>query len=113
MTRFSRGDIILVNFIFSDETGIKHRPALIVSSDSYHRTRNEIIVSAVTSNLERVLVGDHVISKWKDAGLLLPSVATGILRTIKMGMVEKKLGSLDERDLLEIDEKLRLILGLR
>jgi mRNA interferase MazF len=79
MTGYKRGDVVLVRFMFSDETGKRQRPAVIVSSDAYHKSRQEAIIAAVTSRTDRILVGDHLISAWQEAGLLFPSVATGSL----------------------------------
>ncbi len=107
-----RGDVILVGFVFADESGRKLRPALVVSSAGYHRARHEVIVAAITSNVRRRLFGDHLISDWKGAGLLFPSVATGILRTIKRSMVHRKLGAMPEIDLEAVDRALRRSLGL-
>ena len=82
MTVYNRGDVVLVSFVFSDESGKKLRPAVVTSSAAYNRARQEVI-SAVTSNVRRRLFGDYLIANWKEAGLLFPSVATAILRTIK------------------------------
>jgi mRNA interferase MazF len=112
MTEYSRGDVILVGFIFADETGVKRRPALIISSDSYHTGRGEAIIAAITSRTDRVSVGDHPISDWRSAGLLLPSVSTGIIRTIKTNLVDRKLGFMSRPDMEAIDSKLRLVLDL-
>jgi mRNA interferase MazF len=112
MTAYSRGDVVLVSFVFADETGIKRRPAVIISSDTYHRRRDEAIIAAITSRTERVLAGDHIIHNWQSAGLLLPSVATGIIRTIKKGMVARKLGSMPTPDMAEIDNQLKMIMGI-
>jgi len=60
-------------------------------------------VAAVTSNVERRLFGDCLIANWKQAGLLFPSVATGILRTIKRTMIQKKLGAMPKIDLENFD----------
>lgn len=111
-TPYSRGDIVLVNFVFSGETGAKRRPALVVSSETYHRGRQEAIIAAVTSNVSRLLIGDHLISEWEQAGLLYPSVVTGIIRTIKQTMIARRLGSLDNRDLQTMNGNLRFALGL-
>jgi hypothetical protein len=32
MTSFKRGDIVLVKFVFADETGVNQRPGLIISA---------------------------------------------------------------------------------
>jgi mRNA interferase MazF len=104
--------VVLVGFVFSDESGSKLRPAVIVSSPSYHRGRHEVIVAAITSNVHRRLPGDHAIAEWKSAGLLYPSLVTGILRTIKGGMVERRLGALAASDLRVVDRELRRSLAL-
>jgi len=113
MTEFNRGDVVLVSFIFSDETGERRRPAVIVSSDAYHQSRQEAIIAAITSRTDRILAGDHLISDWQGAGLLFPSVATGIIRTIKQSMIARKLGSMPASDMRAIDSRLKLILGLQ
>jgi hypothetical protein len=60
----------------------------------YNRERKEVVVAAITSNVRRHPFGDSLIVDWKDAGLLFPSVATGILRTGTRGMVDRKLGTM-------------------
>jgi mRNA interferase MazF len=110
-TSFRRGDVVLVDFAFSGETGVKRRPALVVSSEVYHRARQETVIAAVTSNVERLLVGDHLVSNWQQAGLLYPSVVTGIIRTMKQTMVARRLGSLSGTDMKAVDRSLSLILG--
>lgn len=112
MTAFSRGEVVLISFVFSDETGARKRPAVIVSSDNYHKSRQEAIIAAITSRTDRILSGDYLISNWQSAGLLFPSVATGIIRTIKQEMIAMKLGSLSASDMQEIDGRLRYILDL-
>jgi hypothetical protein len=71
-----------------------------------------VIITAITSRIDRVLIGDHLIADWQIAGLLFPSVATAVVRTIKQDMVNKKLGSLSIQDSSEADKKLKLALGL-
>ncbi len=112
MTEYSRGDVILVKFVFSDETGTRRRPALIISSDAYHQGRQEIIIAAVTSRTGRILIGDHLIRDWEGAGLLFPSVVTGIVRTIKQGMITRKLGVMPKADMEATDGNLRVALNL-
>ncbi len=113
MTGYERGDIVLVSFTFSDETGERRRPAVIVSSDAYHQSRQEAIIAAITSRTDRILQGDHLISDWQGAGLLFPSIATGIIRTIKQGMIAKKLGTMPLPDMKRIEGNLRDALGLK
>jgi mRNA interferase MazF len=112
MTNFNRGDVVLVRFLFSDESGAKRRPAVIISTGDYQQNRQEAIMAAITSNIDRLLVGDHRIAGWKSAGLIFPSAVTGIIRTIKQTMIERRLGSVPPKDMQSIDENLREVLSL-
>ncbi|MEX2662403.1 MAG: type II toxin-antitoxin system PemK/MazF family toxin [Vicinamibacterales bacterium] len=103
---------MLVKFVFADERGAKQRPGLIVSTDTYHQGRRETILAAITSNVGRLLVGDHKIEAWRESGLLSPSIVTGIVRTIKRDMIASKMGELPPSELHSVEEKLREILAL-
>ena len=89
------------------ERRLKKRPALIISSDKYHGKRQEIIIAAVTSNVKRILFGDTIINQWEEAGLLYPSVVTGILQTVKHSMIIQKLGNLSNQDFQKVQENIR------
>ena len=102
----------MVNFVFAEETGSKRRPVLLLSSDEYMEGRQEAVVSAITSNTRRILTGDYLMVGREDSGLIFPSVVTGILRTIKQSMIERKMGEISPRDLAEIESNLTQILEL-
>ncbi len=112
MMRYRQGDIVLVKFIFSEGTEFKKRPALVISSDDYHRNRQEVMIAAITSNVERALTGDTEIKQWKKANLLFPSLVAGIIQTIKGEMLERKLGILSPEDFRKVQENLKMSLGL-
>jgi mRNA interferase MazF len=50
-TGYRFGDVVLVPFPFTDQTGAKKRPAIIVSSQAYHQRRRDLIIMAVTSQI--------------------------------------------------------------
>ncbi len=112
MTTSSRGDIVLVSFVFADEKGVKKRPALVLSNEDYQSGRQEMIVAAITSNIGRVLIGDYRIKDWEGSGLPLPSLVTGIVRTIKQQMIVKKLGTLPSPERRAFDKNLKMLLSL-
>ena len=70
------------------------------------------MVAAITSNVRRRLFGDHLIADWKSAGLLFPSVATGIIRTVDREIIDRKLGVMGKPDMDAIDRELRRSLAL-
>ena len=109
---YSPGDVVLVDFVFTEGAGSRRRPALLLSSDTYNRGRQEAVVAAITSNTDRLLVGDYLIAEWEVAGLLYPSVATGIIRTVKRWGIIRALGRLTPRDMAGVPVVLRLSLVL-
>lgn len=113
MTNYRQGNIVLVDFGFSEETGTKRRPALIISSENYNKSRQEVIVAAITSNVERELFADAKIEQWKEAGLIRPSKVSGVIRTIKGRMIIRKLGVLAEQDFQNVQNNLGRALGFR
>jgi mRNA interferase MazF len=108
----NRGDVVLINFVLADESGVKRRPAVVISSVKYQQGRQEAIIAVVTSQTARIMVGDYRVSGWQKAGLLYPSVVTGIIRTIKQEMISSRLGTLAEVDMQGIDNQLRFALSL-
>lgn len=109
---YRQGDIVLVKVIFSEGSGVKKRPALIISSNDYHNHRQEVIIAAVTSNIDRLLPGDTKIKDWQKSGLKYPSIVTGIIQTFKVNIIERKLGSLSSVDFLNFQNNLKKSLGL-
>lgn len=112
MTAYNFGEIVLVPFPFTDQTAIKKRPAIIVSSNDYNINRPDIIIMAVTSQMRSsAYFGDIIIHQWKQAGLLKPSVIKPIFTTIEKNLVLKKLGHIENEDRLALQEVLQKILG--
>ena len=48
-----RGDVILVDYIFSDRTGSKVRPCLVVQNDQNNQRLDDTIIAAISSNTTR------------------------------------------------------------
>jgi len=113
MTSYERGDIVLVPFPFSDQTTIKKRPAVIISSDAYNNLLADCVIMAVTSQTSKVSgVGECLIDDWKDAGLLKPSAIKSAISTIERTLILKKLGRLSTNDIRSMDEALKDLLDL-
>ena len=99
-------------FPFTDQRTTKRRPAVVVSSGAYHRERSDLIILAVTSQVRAAsTVGEAAIGKWKEAGLLKPSVLKPLLATIEKGLVLRRLGRLEDEDRQVLRSVLDAILG--
>ena len=49
--RINQREVILIPFPFSDLSGTKVRPALVISNDEYNTKNQDVVVLAITSNL--------------------------------------------------------------
>lgn len=49
----SRGDVVLVDYPFSDRTGSKVRPALVVQADALNRRISDTILAGVSRSTHR------------------------------------------------------------
>ena len=112
MTDYSFGDIILVPFPFTDQSALKKRPAVIVSSSKCNEKKPDIIIMAVTSQMHSAKHFGDVFSKdWEQAGLLKPSIIKPIFTTIEKGLVLKNLGRISQNDRISLQEALQTIIG--
>ena len=107
-----RGRIVLANVRFSDGSGTKRRPAIVMSTEEYHAGRSDAIVVAVTTRISPVRSGDHLLTDWQSAGLPRPSLAKGFVETLERTTFVRVLGTVSQRDLVAIEAGLRHILGL-
>lgn len=90
------------------------RPALVVSSDRFNRSRiSTIIVTAVTSNLRLGSAPGNVEVEAGAAGLPKDCVVN-VSQTLVVDRTRlvKRVGSLDASVMYQVDEGLRLVLGL-
>lgn len=108
MPSFSRNDVILFVYPFSDRSGVKVRPAVVVSG--WHRSR-DVFVVPLTSKTDRMTEGELSLADWQGAGLNVASVVNRGLYTIHESLVIKRVGRLGADDAGRIDESLRQWLG--
>ena len=113
MTTWRRGDIVLVPVGFTDQSGTKRRPAVVISSDRSNAASPDVMIASITGNLQAVRhPGDHELVDWQTAGLLRPSLTQAKIATVEATVIERRLGSLPVTDLAAVDRGLREALGL-
>lgn len=109
---YRRGDVVLVPMGFTDRSGSKVRPAVVVSGDEYNRSP-DVLIASITGNLSAIPhPGDHRINGWKTAGLLKPSLAQTKVATVEASVIRRKLGALNVHDLTAFSGGLKAALGL-
>ena len=106
MTIYSKWDIVLVRFPFTDLTNAKKRPALIISPDEYNKNQ-DVVIAFITSKLSNERkIGDYKIKFWDKACLPKPSMLRMKFATIDKSIILKTLGKLDKSDILEFKKLL-------
>jgi mRNA interferase MazF len=108
MTNYDFGAVLLLNaFPFSDASGIKKRPALVLADPG----DQDVIVARITSSLARDGF-DLPVSRWQECGLLLPSVIRlSKIAALDKSLVVKKLGILGSPDRRKVRSILKKLFG--
>lgn len=108
----SFGDVVLVPFPFTDQSGTKKRPAVVVSSPGYNAGRRDIVIMAVTSQVRIPLgFGETMVTDWRGAGLVKESVLKPVFTTIEQHLVLRVIGRLAAADIQALRRVVSDVLG--
>ncbi len=114
-----RGDIVLADLPYSDRTGSKKRPALVVQCDRNNQRLDDVILAMITTVTERaaaeptqLFIGTKT-PEGQRSGLLHDSaVKCEHLITLHRRFVGRVIGQLPPEIMEKIDQCLRESLGL-
>jgi len=119
MAIVKRGSIVLIKYPFSDLSGYKARPAVIVMSDELLIKSDDVLCIFISSALEQnKLPSDFILMQnnplFKKSGLKVDSV----IRAHKIALLHKtlvlrNLGELDSILMLELESRMKLALGIK
>lgn len=113
MTSYRKGDIVLVNVEFTDRSGSKLRPAVVLSTFDYHQMGRDVVIAPITSNLNTAPhLGDHRIAAWERAGLLVPGVVQAKPSTLDETFIRRQIGALVAVGLAGVETGVRRALDL-
>ncbi len=93
---FKPADVVTVDF--PGVTGVKRRPAVILSSITYHETRPDVIVGLITTQTSALGVTDYKLQDWEVAGLRVASVFRSFIVTLPPSANLVLIGQLSEHD---------------
>ncbi len=111
-TGYDYGDVVLVEFPFTNLHSTKKRPAVIISGKSYQRNRPDIVLMAITSQIRQPLTADEVLLQdWQAAGLVKPSMLKPLIATIEQSRIVKSMGRLSAADRKNLSGLIERILG--
>ncbi|MGI0487893.1 type II toxin-antitoxin system PemK/MazF family toxin [Pantanalinema rosaneae CENA516] len=109
MPSYSKHDVILVRYPFSDLSSSKVRPAVVVSTA---HPSQDILITPLTSKTSSLLAGEFVLSEWAAAGLNVETAVKRGVYTVHESLVIKVIGQLAKDDADQLEQSLRGWLGL-
>ena len=107
---YLKNDIVLVRYPFSDLSGSKVRPAIVVQEP--HPSEDFFIIP-LTSRTTGLMAGEFVLDDWETVGLNVPTALKRGLYTVHKVLIIKKIVHLSHRDAHLTEQSLREWLGLR
>ncbi len=114
-----RGEIVIVDFPYSDQTGSKIRPALIVQANPWNQRLDDTILAPITSsnNLRDITPTQYFIDisipEGQQTGLIFNSVVRcGNLITYNQSLILRIIGRLPPHAMQQIDGCLKATLGI-
>ena len=107
------GDIVLLNYPFTDDSSAKVRPALVVSADQFNRGEDVVIVpisSVPQHGDEYAHPIENTAAHFRETGLRQSSFVKWTKPlTVSRGLLQRRLGRLPEAPLAEIRTKIQTL----
>jgi len=113
-----RGDVVLVDYPYSDRTGSKVRPCVVVQSDVNNQRLDDTIVVTVSSRTQQAnepaqLVIDLATPAGQQSGLLFTStIQCSNILTVDCDFILRKIGTLPADVMVQLNDCLKAALGI-
>lgn len=109
-----RGDIFYADLspvVGSEQGGI--RPVIIIQNDMGNRHSPTVIISAITSQIDKAKLPTHVEISSEEYGLNKDSVVLlEQIRTLDKRRLKEKIGHMSDKDMVQVDRALKISIGL-
>lgn len=109
MSNYSKNDIVLVRYPFTNLTTTKIRPAIIVGADLYSP---DVIIVPLTSKITGLDQGEFILGSWQKVGLHVPTAVKRGIFTIEDSLLLRVVGTIDTQDAMTLESSIKLWLQL-
>ena len=107
---YSKGDVVLLPYPFTDLQASKVRPAIVVASED--GKYSDVFVVPVTSRTSALNSGEYVLKNWSSAGLNVPSAVKRGCVLVDTKLILKKVGTCSKPDVTTLNRALKQWLEL-
>jgi mRNA interferase MazF len=114
MNTYQQGDIVIIEFPYSDTTGAKLRPVLIVSNDTANSQDYDIVCVKITTNQR----SDRYAIALPPTATLQPlprnsEIRCNKIQTLESGMIKRKITSLTPLVLVEVIDAINAVIAVQ
>ena len=105
-------DLLLVPFPFSDQSGRKVRPVVVISNNDFNKNSDDILIVGVTSNLSKEKYSINLANKDLEQGKLITPccIKSENILKIEKELIIKKIGKIKKDTLKKTLTKISEIL---
>ena len=106
-------DLLLVPFPFSDQSGRKVRPVIVISNNIFNKYSDDVIVIGVTSNILKDNYTLNLTNNNLEEGKLFTNCIIKVENLLKLDkeLIIKKIGRINKETLKNIIDKLFTIIN--
>ena len=103
-----QGRLLLVPFPFSDQSGRKVRPVIVISNNEFNEHSEDILVVGVTSNISKDQYTLPLINSDLEEGKLITQCYIKVENILKIdrGLILKRVGKIKKEKLKDIINKI-------
>jgi mRNA interferase MazF len=91
-------DIVVVPFPFTEKNTVRHRPAVVITTEDFNNTHDHLILAMITSARNSSWASDVTIRDWQSSQLRVSCKIRLKLFALPKSLVIRKLGRLSDRD---------------
>jgi len=101
-------DLLLVPFPFSDQSGKKVRPVIVISNSEFNESSEDVIIVGVTSNISKDKYTINLTNNNLEEGQLITTCCIKVENLLKLDkeLIIKKIGKINKDTLKDIISKI-------
>lgn len=113
-SNIEQGIVVLTDLMYSNQIGIKKRPALVISNSLHNKTSEDVVVLKITSTNKKTLFDVSVTNSDLEFGKLDKDshVMVDYPVTIEKKQILMRLAKVTGHKLLEVKAKIKAFYGL-
>lgn len=111
---FEQGEIVVAEILYSEQIGIKTRPALVISNNKFNKKSEDLILLKITSKSKKTEYDINLTNKDLEKGELRTEsqiMVDNPVTTYKE-MIQTKIGRIKKQKLKEVKQKIKELYGL-